>query len=210
MNDLTEVLSQFDDEARTDIANHSEFRIIPKGTVILREGQFVKVIPIVTAGTIKVFTGNDEKELLLYHIKPGESCIMSFAAGLKNEPSRVFAVAADDTRALLLPVSRIPVWLKKYPEFNTLFYQQYNLRYNDLIDTLNHVFFQKLDRRLFDYLHRQWNLAGETPVKLSHRQIATELGTAREVVSRLIKKLENEGKIKQDTDGILIIKNDRL
>ncbi len=158
------------------------------GTEILREGQFVKVIPIVLNGLIRVYTRRKERDLLLYYIRPNESCIMSFAASLKNEPSKVFALTEEDTTALLLPVDKVSSWIKQYPNLNDLFYQQYNLRYSELLDTIHHVLFEKMDTRLYDYLKEKVNLTNKNPLKISHRQIASELGTARKIISRVIKK----------------------
>lgn len=178
---------------------------IPKENEILREGQYIKVIPIVLEGLIKVFTRHKDKELLLYYIRPNESCIMSFSASLKNEPSKVFAITEEDTTALLLPVERVASWIKQFPDINTLFFQQYNLRYSELLDTIHHVLFDKMDSRLFEYLKEKVLVTNNNPLKLSHRQIADELGTAREVISRTMKKLETENLVKQHPNGIEIL-----
>ena len=204
IEDIKRALSFLSPALMADILQQSAIRDIPADTVILREGQYVKVIPIVISGLIKVFSSYDEKELLLYYIRPNESCIMSFAASLRNEPSRVIAVTEEDSSVLLLPVDKVSGWLNQHPSFNNLFYQQYNLRYSELLDTISHILFKKLDRRLFDYLNEKVRLTKQNPVKISHRQIASELGTAREVVSRVMKKLEQEGKVKQHTNGIEI------
>ncbi|PIB26881.1 Crp/Fnr family transcriptional regulator [Maribacter sp. 4G9] len=178
---------------------------IPKENEILREGQYIKVIPIVLEGLIKVFTRHKDKELLLYYIRPNESCIMSFSASLKNEPSKVFAITEEDTTALLLPVERVANWINQFPDINTLFFQQYNLRYTELLDTIHHVLFDKMDSRLFEYLKEKVLVTNNNPLRLSHRQIADELGTAREVISRTMKKLETENLVKQHPNGIEIL-----
>ena len=146
-----------------------------------------------------------EKELLLYYIKPQESCIMSFSAGMKNEPSKIFAVAEEDTSALLLPTDKVALWVRDYPEVNHLFFQQYNLRYSDLLTTIHQLLFERMDKRLLDYLVNKSLLTGRNPIKISHRQIAAELGTAREVISRIMKKLENDGKVRQEANTIEIL-----
>lgn len=188
-----------------EITENSSVVDVPKDTELLKEGQYVKVIPIVMEGLIKVFTRHEDKELLLYYIQPNESCIMSFSASLKNDPSKVFAITEENTRALLLPVDKVADWTKQFPDINTLFFQQYNLRYSELLDTINHVLFDKMDKRLLDYLHKKVQLTGNNPIRLSHRQIANELGTAREVISRVMKKLENEGKVKQHAHSLEIL-----
>ena len=188
-----------------DIIESSTTMQFEKDTELLREGQFVKVIPIVLNGLIKVFSRYEDKELLLYYIKPAESCVMSFSASLKNTPSQVFAITEEDTTVLLLPVNKVDNWAKNFPNFNQLFFEQYNVRYNELLKTINHLLFDKLDVRLYTYLVEKKNITQKNPIKISHRQIANELGTAREVISRLIKKLEGESKVKQLTSKIEIL-----
>ncbi|MBL0009080.1 MAG: Crp/Fnr family transcriptional regulator [Saprospiraceae bacterium] len=205
MTDLSKLLTPLHPDLRKELEAHAILKEVPQGTEILREGQYVKVIPIVLEGLIKVFSRHEEKELLLYYIKPQESCIMSFAAGMKNEPSKIFAVAEEDTSALLLPTDKVALWVRDYPEVNQLFFQQYNLRYSDLLTTIHQLLFERMDKRLLDYLVNKSLLTGRNPIKISHRQIAAELGTAREVISRIMKKLENDGKIRQEANTIEIL-----
>lgn len=188
-----------------DIVASSSLLNFEKDTELLREGQFVKVIPIVLTGLIKVFSRYEDKELLLYYIKPSESCVMSFSASLKNTPSLVFAITEEDTTVLLLPVSKINGWVKKFPNFNQLFFEQYNIRYHELLKTINHLLFDKLDVRLYNYLIEKRDITKKNPITISHRQIANELGTAREVISRLLKKLEGENKVQQLPSQIKIL-----
>jgi CRP/FNR family transcriptional regulator, anaerobic regulatory protein len=175
------------------------------GTEILQEGQSVKMIPLVLEGLIKVFTRNEDKELLLYYIEPKESCVMSFLAGIKNKPSKIFAVTEKATKVILLPSHKVEAWTHQYPALNTLFYDLYNTRYSELIDTLNQLIFQKLDGRLYEYLKEKGRVKSTTLLDLRHREIAQELGTSREVITRVLKKLEKEGKIRQRDTGIELI-----
>ena len=180
-----------------EILEKSNIVDVPLNTEVMREGQYIKAVPIVTEGLVKVFTRNDDKELLLYYIQPGESCIMSFDACLKNIPSKVYASTEKKSSVLLMPVDFVFRWMKEYPEFNSLFFLQYNQRYNELLSMINQLLFEKMDTRILEYLKSKQKLTGTNPVKISHRQIANDLGTAREVVSRVMKKLEHEGKVKQ-------------
>jgi CRP/FNR family transcriptional regulator len=198
-------LAHLHPELRSEIMAESQLKELPKDTEILREGQYVKVIPLVTEGLIKVFTSHKDKNLLLYYIRPNESCIMSFAASLKNEPSKVFATTEEDTTALLLPVRMLDKWTREYPDINKLFFQQYNLRYADLLETIHHVLFDNMDKRLHNYLKEKVKLTKQNPLKMSHREIANELGTAREVISRTMKKLEAERLVKQHSNSIEIL-----
>lgn len=202
--ELTNLFPHFPAQLLDEIERFSLRKTIPENMEILREGQYVKVIPVVISGLIKVFTRNDDKELLLYYIKPKESCIMSFSAGLKNEPSPVFAVTEEETDALLLPVEQLISWTREFPELSSLFFHLFNLRYGELLDTINHLLFDQLDKRLYDYLRRKVSLTAN-PLKISHRQIASDLGTAREVITRVMRKLENEGKVRQNNNNIIEI-----
>jgi len=175
------------------------------GMEILQEGQSVKMIPLVLEGLLKVYTRNEERELLLYYIEPQESCVMSFLAGIKNLPSKIFAITEKPTKVLLLPSQKVETWIHQFPSLNTLFYDLYNTRYSEMIDTLNQLIFQKLDGRLLDYLKEKSRVSSSRMLDLRHREIAQELGTSREVINRVLKKLEKEGKIHQRENGIELI-----
>lgn len=187
------------------ILSESTIKEFPKGTEILREQQYVKVLPIVINGLVKVYSRFDEKELLLYYIEPAQSCVMTFYAALKNTPSKVFAVTEEDSKVILIPVQLIPNWLKEYPDFNELFYNQFNLRYSELLDTIGHLLLDKMDKRLYDHLKKKLELTSSNSIIMSHNQIANELGTAREVITRVLKKLEIDGKVIQNAGSIKII-----
>lgn len=198
-------LSFLKPELVREIIKESTIKEIPKGTEILREQQYVKVLPIVIDGLVKVYSRFDDKELLLYYIEPAQSCVMTFYAALKNTPSKVYAKTEEDSTVILIPVRVLPIWLKEYPDFNELFYNQFNLRYSELLDTIGHLLLNRMDKRLYEHLKKKSELTDRNSIKMSHRQIANELGTAREVVTRVLKKLETEGKLSQNSGEIRII-----
>lgn len=173
----------------------------PAGTELLREGQYVKVIPIVFDGLVKVMGRFDDKDLLLYYIRPKESCIMSFSAVLDNTPSKILAITEEATTALLLPSPSVEKWVRDFPAFNRLFYQQFNQRYEDMLQTIRALFYERMDQRLLSYLRQKAAIKGNTVMTLRHWEIASDLGSAREVISRLLKKLETEGLIRQLPHG---------
>ena len=199
------ILSFLKPELVEKILKESTIKGFPKGAEILREQQYVKVLPIVIDGLIKVYSRFDEKELLLYYIESAQSCVMTFYAALKNTPSKVFAKTEEDSTVLLLPVHLLPTWLKEYPDFNELFYNQFNLRYSELLDTIGSLLLEKMDKRLYDHLKKKIELSLCNSIKMSHTQIANELGTAREVITRVLKKLEIDGKVTQKSGEIRII-----
>ena len=173
---------------------------------LLRKGQYVKVIPIVLRGLVKVYSRYGERELLLYYIEPEESCIMSFWAGFSEEPSQVFAQTEEASDLLLLPTSGIREWLRAYPAFGSLFFEQYAKRYSELLETIHHILFNKLDVRLYEHLCEKSRLKNTLMLSMSHQQLADELGTVREVISRTLKKLESDALVRQSGHRIEILK----
>lgn len=205
IEEIKPYLPSFSEELLREIASAATIKEVQAGMEILKEGQYIKTIPIVLEGVVKVFTRTEEKELLLYYIGSTQSCIMSFSAGLTNSPSRIFAITEEPSLLLLLPSDKINNWVRQYPALNDLFYQQYNLRYTEMLDTINSLLFGRMDHRLYHYLLEKSKLREEKVLDIRHKHIAAELGTAREVVTRVLKKLEQEGRIKQTDAGIEIL-----
>lgn len=195
-----------------EIQKHSS-RIKIKGkTEILAEGNKIKNIPFVINGSLKVYALNDGRELIYNYIRSGETCLMSFSTIFNDFVSRVYVVSEEDTEALLIPATILLDWLIKYPQINKLFYYEFDLRFTDIMKMVNDAVFHKLDKRVLNYIKQQIIISGNNPIKLTHKEIANNLGTSREVVSRVLKKVENEGEITQTKEGIkmLVSENVRL
>ncbi|MFY8025209.1 MAG: Crp/Fnr family transcriptional regulator [Sediminibacterium sp.] len=188
-----------------ELLSVSTVKTFDSNTELVREGQYIKFIPIVLNGLVKVYTQIEGKELLLYYIKPEESCIMSFSSSLNNEKSKIFAITQEECEILLIPSDNMAKWVTQYPTINKLFYHQYDLRYAELVDTIHQMLYYKLDKRLLDYLKEKVDITGKNPIKISHKEIANDLGTAREVISRLVKKMEKQLILKQYHDSIELI-----
>lgn len=199
-------LNYLQKELIAELLRVSVIKTIPSNTELVREGQYVKYIPIVLTGLVKVYTQFEEKELLLYYIKPEQSCIMSFSSCINNDKSKICAITEEESIVLLTPSDKVAKWVIDFPSINLLFYQQYDLRYSELVDTIHQMLYHKLDKRLLDYLVEKVSVTGKNPIKISHKEIANDLGTAREVISRLVKKLEKQNIVKQHHDSIELIK----
>lgn len=198
-------LAFLEDKLVLSILEESDLKKFQKDTVLIREGQYLKHLPVIIDGMVKVYSQYDDKELLLYYIKPKQSCIISFAAATYNQPSKIFAITEEESKILLLPTNKVGEWTSRFPRFSQLFFDLYNQRYLDLLDTINQLVFQALDQRILSYLIEKSKLLDSDIIKITHRLIANDLGTAREVVSRVVKKLEKEQKIIQTADGIKIL-----
>lgn len=189
-------------ELIAQMADHCKLVEVEAGAELVRDGQYLKVVPLVLSGLVKVYTRLEDKDLLLYYIQPEQSCIMSFSSCIHHEKSKIMAIAEEKSTLLLMPSDAVVRWIKEFPELNVMFYGQYDLRYNELVETINHLLYHKLDQRLVDFLRERMLITGKNHVDLSHKEIANELGTAREVVSRLLKKLEKSGKLILNSEGI--------
>lgn len=164
------------------------------GSLILNENAHIRSIPIVTKGALKVTrTEEDGREILLYYIKAGESCIMSFLGGLHNETSIVKAEVEEDAEILFLPIEKVSLFLKEYPQWLDYIFRLYHKRFEELLEIINAIAFQKVDQRMLTLLQKKSELTQSKNILITHEQLANELGTARVVVSRLLKQLEDEG-----------------
>lgn len=176
------------------------------GSVILNENAHIRSIPIVTKGTLRVIrTEEDGREILLYYIKAGESCIMSFLGGMHNETSKVKAEVEDDAEILFLPIEKVPLFIKEHPQWLDYIFRLYHKRFEELLDVVNAIAFKKVDERLLGLLQKKWELTGDKTLYITHEQLANELGTARVVVSRLLKQLEEIGKVKLGRNKIFLV-----
>lgn len=192
------------DDFSLELQKHAIVNSIKAKTEIIREGQKNKFVPFLIKGSIKVFSLNDGRELIYYYIKPNDSCLMTFSSIFSDYTSKIYAVTEEDSEVILIPVSVVHEWLIKFPQINRVFYGEYEKRFSDVMNMVNEAVFHRLDKRILNYIKQQINLTGNHPIKLTHREIAANLGTSREVVSRVLKKIENEGEISQSKEGIRI------
>lgn len=176
-----------------------------EGDVILNENAYIKAIPIVVSGSIRVMrTDDDDREILLYYIKAGESCIMSFLGGIHQDTSKVKAIAEEDTEILFIPIDKVNLLIKDYPEWLDYIFRLYHKRFEELLDVVNAVAFKKLDERLLDFIKKKCALNANKTLVATHEHIANELGTARVVVSRLLKQMEQEGLVTLGRNKIIL------
>lgn len=173
---------------------HSIRKKYKTGSIILNENASIRAIPIVASGSLKVFRMEDDgREILLYYIKTGESCIMSFLGGMHNETSKVKAEVEEDAEILFLPMDKVSLFIKEYPQWLDYIFRLYHKRFEELLEIVNAIAFKKVDERLLDLLRKKSELIQSKIIHITHEQLANELGTARVVVSRLLKQLEESG-----------------
>lgn len=176
-----------------------------EGDIILDENSSIRSIPIVVKGMLKVIrTEEDGREILLYYIRVGESCIMSFLGGMHNEKSIVKAEVEEDTEILFLPVDKVSLFIKEYPEWLDYIFRLYHKRFEELLDIVNAIAFRKVDERLLNLLMKKSEILDTKTLIITHEQLANELGTARVVVSRLLKQLEDSSKLRLGRNKITL------
>lgn len=184
-------------EIREKLSEYEITKSFLEGDVILAENASIKAILIVTSGSIRVIrTDEDGREILLYYIKAGESCIMSFLGGIHHDTSKVKAIAEEETEILFIPIDKVSLLIKEYPEWLDYIFRLYHKRFEELLEVVNAVAFKKMDKRLLNLIKKKCDLTKSQTLSVTHEHLANELGTAWEVVCRLLKQMENEGLVK--------------
>jgi len=181
---------------KEELLKHGQLASFNKGDVIVRDGQYVKFLPIVLKGSIRVFQQSEDREILLYYVRADETCTMSLAAAYFNNKSTSHGVVTEPTDVLIFPASMIEQWQLKYPSWNRYMMQMFRTRYDQLINSFQGVAFENIDTRLMEYLKEAAKKENGKSVSLSHQQLADELGTTRVVISRILKDYERNNKIK--------------
>ena len=186
----------FEPSLVAELEANSMLMEVKSGETMLNIGQTIRAVPLVVRGTVKVSRINDEgQELLLYYVKEGESCAMTFNCCMLSQTSVIKGVAEEDTVLLCIPVTLMDEWMLKYASWKRYVMTTILNRFTEMIKCIDEVAFKKLDERLINYLKEKSKIAGSSVLNLTHQHIADELGTNRVVVSRLLKKLENDKKL---------------
>lgn len=181
-------------------------KLYEEGEIIMNENSYIRAIPIVLTGSIRVMRVDEEgREILLYYIRPGESCIMSFLGGIHSETSKVKAVAEEDVEILFIPIEKAGMLIKNNSEWLDYIFRLYHKRFEELLSVVNEVAFKKMDDRILHFLKEKQKLTGSNEIAITHQELSEELGTSRVVVSRLLKQMEGEGMVKLGRNKILLM-----
>ena len=168
-------------------------------------GDPIVFMPLLLKGQLRILREDDEgHELLLYYIRPGETCAMSLTCCSGNAVSNVRAIAEEDTELLLLPIQIIDEWTTKYPSFKSFILKTYQKRFEELLNTIDSIAFHNLDDRLSQLLKQKSEKEG-SELKTTHQELANQLNSSREVISRLLKQMERKGKIQMGRNKITLL-----
>lgn len=188
------------------MANEGRLHHFKEGDVIMDYGGYVRMLPLILNGTIKISRlSEDSSELLLYYLTRGESCTMTFSCCMSSKRSEIRAVAEEDTTIFALPQQRLNQWMMNYKSWNNFVMQAYDQRMNELIKTIDQVTFHALDERLHDYLSKRARIHDDRTIQTTHQKIADDLNVSREAVSRLLKGFEKKGMVKLGRNTVRVV-----
>ncbi|NHF58147.1 Crp/Fnr family transcriptional regulator [Flavobacteriaceae bacterium TP-CH-4] len=193
-------------ELLKEIEEVGVYKKIGEGTQLMDIGEPISTMPLLLNGAIKVLR-EDEKgdELLLYFLERGDTCAMTFSCCMGKSKSEIRAIAESDTELLLIPVEKMEVWMGRYKTWQQFILDSYHTRMMELLDTVDTLAFMKMDERLLKHLQDKAKVNHDDMVQTTHKDIALDMHTSRVVVSRLLKKLEKEGKIEMHRNQIRVI-----
>lgn len=180
-----------------EIETHGRVKYFESQEYVVTQGEVIRFLPMVLEGHVKVVSNEDATSFLLYYVSFGETCIYSFAHLFGDTPSEFSAITESSSKLLLLPINKVQTWLQTYPSLGQLIINSYQKHYTDLLNTTKQIVCYNLEERLVDYLQTKAQLENNELLAISHKEIAYDLGTSREVISRLMKKLSKDKQITQ-------------
>ena len=195
----------FEEALLDEIIQAGIYKKVPAGFKILEIGQYIKSMPLLIEGAIKILRDDDDgDELLLYFLESGDTCAMTLTCCLGDAKSEIRAIAELDTKLIMIPISKMEEWTRKYKSWRDFVFKSYHNRLMEMLETIDSIAFLKMDERLLKYLKDKSKVTSSQTISNTHQEIAYELHSSRVVISRLLKKLENQGKIKLNRNNIEI------
>jgi CRP/FNR family transcriptional regulator len=196
----------FEPELLDEIAEVGTYRFVKENELLLDIGDKFHQIPLMLTGAIKISRETKAgEEIVLYFLERGDTCTITFGSGLQSNKSKVRGVAEKDSEIIFIPVAKLEEWMVKYPSWRSFVIDSYNIRLNEMLEAIDTLAFMKMDQRLFKYLIDKVQIMRSTTLNTTHQEIAVDLNTSRVVISRLLKQLENEGKIKLYRNKIEVV-----
>lgn len=190
---IHELFPNLEEGLYDELIKFGDIKQVPAGTTMLKIGQTIRSTMLVLDGIVKLYQEDDEgNEFFIYHIQPGQACAVSMVCTYQQEKSQVMAKTLTDVTILTIPLQYMDKWLGQYKSWHYFVIKTYRARYEELRRTVNEIAFKNMDERLEFYIKRQVKQLGKH-VKLTHQDIATDLNSSREVISRLMKKMEKNG-----------------
>lgn len=204
---LKKLFPSFSNALAEDINSNAITKSFVSGDVIMRTGQYIKNTVLVLSGSIKIYREDDDGgEFFMYYLQPGQACAISMICATKSETSQIMAKVVEDAELVMVPLPLMDKWMMQHRSWYEFVIDTYRSRFEEVLEVINSIAFKAMDERLEFYLKRHKDACGCQDLKLSHQEIATELNTSREVISRLLKKLEQRGALKLHRNHIELLK----
>ncbi len=196
----------FEDELLEEINQVGTLKEVPEGFELIKPGSYIKSMPLIISGAIKILReDNDGDELLLYFLERGDTCAMTLSCCLGSHKSEIKAIAETDAKLIMVPIEKMEEWTTKYKSWRNFMFDSYHKRLIEAIETIDSIAFLKMDDRLLKYLTDKTKVNQDSIINNTHQEIAYDLHTSRVVISRLLKKLEQKGKVKLNRNTIEVI-----
>jgi CRP/FNR family transcriptional regulator, anaerobic regulatory protein len=194
--DISDVFPKLEPELIEQIRKHGTLKTVPEGEYLVHTGQYMNNTLLVLKGLVKIYREDSEgSEYFMYYLHDGQACALTINCAIRQESSPIVARAVETTELIVLPVHEVDTWFRNYRSWTNFVLDNYRDRYLDLMLVLDHVAFRNMDERLEFYLKRHRDHMGTNDIRLTHQEIANELNSSREVISRLLKKMAESGKI---------------
>ncbi len=189
------------------ISDNGKHMLLNEGQLMMDYGQTIRHIPIVIDGLIKIMSqGEDGKDIFLYYLSSGNTCPSSFSSCMSNSQSTIKAIVEEEnTEIIMFPSEIAETWMTEFPSWNNYIMNSFQNRFKRLLDVVDEIAYSKIDERLVKYLNKKFELTGQKYINTTHQQIANDLNSSREVISRLLKKIENMNSIKLSRNKITIL-----
>lgn len=196
----------FEDELINEIVKVGRIAQIHQGDTVIEYGQSVRFMPLLLEGAIKIMRqDSDGEELLLYFLESGDTCSMTMTCCMGNSKSEIRAVAEKDSVLVMVPVENMAGWMQKYPGWMTFVFDSYSNRFSEMLEAIDSLAFSNMHDRVFRYLKDKVMVTKSTELDVTHQEIANDLHSSRVVISRLLKSLENEGKLKISRNKLVLL-----
>ena len=196
----------FENELLEEINQVGTFKEISQDFTLIEIGAYIKSMPLLISGAIKVLReDNDGDELLLYFLERGDTCAMTLSCCLGQTKSEIRAIAELDTKLVMIPIQKMEEWTGKYRTWRNFVFESYHNRLMEMLETIDNIAFMKMDERLLKYLNDKVVITKQHNLQITHQEIAYDLHTSRVVISRLLKSLEKLKKIKLHRNNIEVL-----